>query len=492
MFRVLRRVMATLLLVALCAFFASACKRQESLLDPANPVHLTVWHYYNGQQLVAFDEMVNNFNQTQGRETGIFVESLSQDSVSNLAQMVLDAARGAAGAPPMPHIFGTYPDSAYGVMAMDKLTDLSAYMSQEDIAEYFPDFWQEGVIDGTPVIFPMAKSTEVLFIDQNAWDAFAGAIGEERAAAQCLSTWEGVAETAKVYYEYTDALTSDVPHDGKALLGMDSIANFVLVAMKQQGVDFMSSQDGKGAVNFDEGALRRLWDLYYPSMVRGYFCAVSPYRSDDMKIGLLMGFLGSSTGSSYFPDVVTFEDGTQAKTQLTVLPMPVMKGADRVVVQQGSGMAVSKSDERHEYASIEFLKWLTDAQRNLEFSIASGYMPVKTEALQGGLMGETLDDMQGSGDLARQKMAATFRVALEEVADYRLYYSHAFPGRLNIRYELDRWQSTAAKARADLLAAVEAGADYEEAVEAACGFAAFSAWMEDLKIQIDIVLAEVE
>ena len=39
-----------------------------------------------------------------------------------------------------------------------------------------------------------------------------------------------------------------------------------------------------------------------------------------------------------------------------------------------------KSDEKREYASVEFLKWFTDAQRNLQFSTESGYLPVKKEA----------------------------------------------------------------------------------------------------------------
>ena len=43
-------------------------------------------------------------------------------------------------------------------------------------------------------------------------------------------------------------------------------------------------------------------------------------------------------------------------------------------------MVVVKSDEKREYASVEFLKWFTDAQRNLQFSTESGYLPVKKEA----------------------------------------------------------------------------------------------------------------
>ena len=47
---------------------------------------------------------------------------------------------------------------------------------------------------------------------------------------------------------------------------------------------------------------------------------------------------------------------------------------------RGAGMAVSKSDEAHEYASIQFLKWFTEKERNTLFSAGSSYLPVKKEA----------------------------------------------------------------------------------------------------------------
>ena len=44
-------------------------------LDPKDPVSLTVWHYYNGSQQAAFDALVEEFNDTAGRERGVYVQS---------------------------------------------------------------------------------------------------------------------------------------------------------------------------------------------------------------------------------------------------------------------------------------------------------------------------------------------------------------------------------------------------------------------------------
>ncbi len=43
-------------------------------------------------------------------------------------------------------------------------------------------------------------------------------------------------------------------------------------------------------------------------------------------------------------------------------------------------MVVTTSTPQKEYASVVFLKWFTEAERNLRFSSLSGYLPVKKEA----------------------------------------------------------------------------------------------------------------
>lgn len=43
-------------------------------------------------------------------------------------------------------------------------------------------------------------------------------------------------------------------------------------------------------------------------------------------------------------------------------------------------MAVTKSDDEHEYAATVFLKWFSKKEQNLEFVCQSSYMPVLKEA----------------------------------------------------------------------------------------------------------------
>ena len=94
-------------------------------LDPNDPVSLTIWHYYNGSQQVAFDALTEEFNETIGREKGIYVQGYSQGSVSDLETAIRNSISGKVGAEAMPDIFSSYVDTAYEVEQAGALANLS-------------------------------------------------------------------------------------------------------------------------------------------------------------------------------------------------------------------------------------------------------------------------------------------------------------------------------------------------------------------------------
>ena len=143
------RILALLLGMAL--LFLTACSGKQNRtqikkvnLDPKNPVSITVWHYYNGDQQKAFDSLVTEFNETTGREMGIIVQGYSQGSVTDLENNVLDAANKKVGASKIPNIFAAYADTAYAVDQLGLAADLSEYLSEEELAEYIDGYIEEG------------------------------------------------------------------------------------------------------------------------------------------------------------------------------------------------------------------------------------------------------------------------------------------------------------------------------------------------------------
>lgn len=261
------------------------------------------------------------------------------------------------------------------------MASLDPYMTAEELEEYIPGYIAEGRFDqeGNLKIFPIAKSTEVFMLNKTDWDLFARDTG---ASLEELSTIEGVTDVARRYYEWSG---------GRAFFGRDAVANYMIIGSRQLGQEIFSVVNGKVTIQDDKEILRKLWDNLYVPHVQGWFAAYGKFRSDDIKTRDIIALVGSTSGAAYFPNKVNLSDTESYPVESLVMPAPVFKGGEAYAVQQGAGMVVTKSDAKTEYGAVVFLKWFTEAQRNLDFSISSGYLPVKKEANTQDMLNAALD-----------------------------------------------------------------------------------------------------
>lgn len=445
---------------------------QDSPLDARNPTIIEVWNYYNGDQLTAFDNLVKEFNESVGREKGIIVKSSSQGSVNDLESNVLAALRGEVGAAEVPNIFMAYADTAYTADQMGGIVDLKGYLTEEEISAYIDSYITEGDFSGGGdiKIFPMAKSTEVLVLNKTDWDVFAAETG---AGYEDLADMEGLVRTAQAYYEWTDAQTPDVNGDGRALFGRDAMANYMLIGSMQMGTEIFQVSEGRMTLNFDKETVRKLWDHYYVPFVKGYFAAAGRFRSDDIKTGNIISFVGASSGASFFPDVVNRSDGESYSIEMEVLPCPRFSGGEAYAVQQGAGMVVTEGSEAEIYASVEFLKWFTADEQNILFSVQSGYLPVTRTA-------NDKTAILNSGAEISPNMAKTLQVAVDMVNENQTYTTKAFEGGTKARNVLEYAMSDlAVQDRAIVAERLAAGQSLEEAAAEFCTDEYFDAWYEE-------------
>lgn len=467
-----RKLTALLLALVSAASVLAGCGKKDanpSLLSPNNPVAISVWHYYNGAQLAAFNEIVDQFNTTRGKELGVTVTGYSQGSVNDLQINVMNSVEGKVGAEEIPNIFAAYADTAYELDQMGVLVDLSAYLTPEQKAEYIDSYLSEGDFSGTGAvkIFPTAKSTELFLLNETDWQIFADATG---AKYSDFSTIEGLVETAQRYYEWTDSLT-ETPDDGKAFYGRDAMANYFLISGMQLGCEIFSVEDGKSVIHFDRDVIRRIWDAYYVPFIKGYFAASGRFRSDDIKIGNVLAYTGSSSGATFFPKMVATDDG-EYPINMRVFPAPQFEGSKGYAVQQGAGMVVTQGSDAEVAASLEFLMWFTQPERNIRFSIDSGYMPVTKAA-------NNIDTIRKqSGEIA-PVMDEVLSVAVETVQNNTLYTTKAFRSGVAARNILETCLSD--QAAADRAAVVQAIADGTAMEDAAAEYLTdeyFEAWYQ--------------
>ena len=415
--------------------------------------------------------MVEEFNATVGKEQNITVENCSQGNVNDLEAQVMASAQGKVGAEEMPNIFMAYADTAYAMDQMSELVDLAPYFTDEERAAYIGSYLTEGDFndDSSIKIFPVAKSVELLFLNDTDWQTFADATGAEYAD---LETIEGLVGAAEAYYNWTDAQT-ETPDDGKALFGRDAMANYMLIGAKQLGCTIFDAQDGSMTLNFDHDAVRTLWDNYYVPFIKGYFSASGRFRSDDVKTGNIIAYVGSSSSATFFPSQVIADDMDSHDITRKALESPKFANGEDYAVQQGAGMVVTKASDAEIQASLVFLKWFTSPEHNITFSVDSGYLPVTHE-------GNSIDAIRISGLALSDEMDEVLSAAVDTVNKNHLYTPHAFSGGTNARAILEYSMSDKASAdRAAVKEAMAQGQSFEEASAQFLSDECFEAWYQD-------------
>jgi len=463
--RIITGLIAAVLALSALTGCGTEAEEQESIT-------ISVWTYYNGAQLTAFNELITEFNKTVGAEKGIYVQGSSFGSVGDLETNVMDAAKGKVGAEEIPDIYGAYADTAYAMDQMGLVADLRPYFTDEELERYIPGYIEEGSFSesGSIKIFPIAKSTELFLLNKTDWDVFAEATG---ARLEDLETIESLTQTAQKYYEWTDSLTPE-KNDGRALFGRDAMANYLIIGSMQLGDEIFHVEDGVMTLHFERDTARKLWDNYYVPFIKGYFAASGRFRSDDAKTGNILSFVGSSSGATFFPKSISVNDKESYEIEMKVLPCPEFEGSEGYAVQQGAGLVVTAKDEKRVAAAVEFLKWFTQDEQNVSFSTNSGYMPVTKT-------GNTPDAVlknfpEGSNDVMR----AILTVGIETVNSNTLYTPKAFRGGSDARKVLEYSMSDlAAQDRATVVERLAEGQSLEQATEDFTSDEYFDEWYEE-------------
>ena len=341
-----------------------------SPLNPKEPVTLTMWHNYGGDMQQAMDYLIDQFNSTVGKEQGIVIDVTAISSSSELNKSLTMIVNGDPGAPDMPDIFTGYPKLAIQFWEKGLLTDLDNYFTEDELSAYVEAFVEEGRLsDGGLYVFPIAKSTEVLYVNQTLFDRFADATG---ASADMLSTFEGIAELSQMYYEWSG---------GKQFYAADSWFNFVEVGMAQLGGSIFEGE----ALSLDGDGFAHIFETVYAPAVEGGIAIYDGYSSDLSKTGDLVCSTGSSAGILFYGDTITYADGTVENVEYSILPYPVFENGTKTALQRGGGLMVAKSEEKKEYAAGVFIKWLTAPEQNMSFVANTGYLPVTRQAFENEL-----------------------------------------------------------------------------------------------------------
>ena len=390
-------IMAALLLCTSCS---NTMKKEET------PTTITLWHVYGGQTDSPLNDLIDQFNQTVGKEKGINVQVTSVSNTNTIHELVLAAANEEPGASELPDLFISYPKTVMALPDDSILVDYKDYFSEEEISDFIPAFVEEGMINDRLVVLPVAKSTEIMFINKTIFDRFSQDTG---VVIEDLDTWEGLFKAAEIYAEWTDAQTPDIPGDAKSMFVHDYYFNYFQVGAESLGENFF--KEDKMAFG---PAVKTAWEPLAKAALKGGVWLKGGYATESIRTGDSIVSVASSASILYYSDVVTYPDNTSEEITIISRPCPVFENGEKLVMQRGAGFCTVRSTPERERAAVTFLKWLTEPKHNVEFVTKTGYMPVTHSAFEDELS-------KAIENLESDKYISLYKAYMDTQANYEFY-----------------------------------------------------------------------
>lgn len=360
----MKKTLALLLALTFALFCFSGCS-ERSLLNPKNPVTLTLWHTYGEQADSPMNRLVSEFNKTIGKEKGIVISVKLMSSAGKIGGQLAEAQSGAPGALDMPDLFFCHNSDA-AKLGAENLLNWNDYFTDEERAGFVSDFLADGMIDERLVIFPVSKSTHVLYISDREFSRFSAATG---ATYSDLATWDGFFRTAEKYYEYS----------GKPFCAFD----YVQRAVELNAIEKGAKPDDlykNGYYDFDNATLKASYMQFAETLAKGHIMIAELYSNTHVMTGDVPCGAGSSAAVMYYNDTVTYPDNTSEPMELKILPLPQNENCPKYATQAGVGLCAYKTTDQKAEAASVFAHWLTEGKRNLAFVAETGYMPVRNDA----------------------------------------------------------------------------------------------------------------
>nr|MBQ4319137.1 extracellular solute-binding protein [Clostridia bacterium] len=337
----------------------------DTLLDPDNPVTLSYWHVYGEQADSPMNSLVEEFNSTVGLEKGIVVTVTNVTNTSKIGGQLKAALNNEPGASEMPDIFSAHTSHA-GLLGAENLVDWNEWFTEKELKKFVPEFLDSGKTDAGLSIFPVSKSSYCLFFNGSQFDRFSAATGVKY---EDLATWDGFFDAAAKYYEWSG---------GKPFCAFDYLIRHVELDLQSKKASPEFNENGW--FDTSDPMVYDSWMMFAEPLAKGHISVSDLYATTHIMTGSTLGGVCSTAGITYFNEKVTYSDNTSEPMNLRVLPLPMSGGEVEYIPQSGVGLAAYKTTDAKAEAAAVFVRWFTEAERNLDFVVQTGYMPVCIEA----------------------------------------------------------------------------------------------------------------
>lgn len=313
-----------------------------------------------------------------------------------------------------PDLSFCYPDHVALYNNAEVVTHLDSFIQSPefgiDSSNITGAFYGEGAAfgDGHMYALPFAKSTEVLYYDNDFFTAN---------ELEVPTTW------SEMWTLCEDILAID---ENCIPLGIDSEANLFIELAKQYGFDYTNTS---GEFLFDNEGTRSFVQSLANMYDEGYFTTQTLYGTytsslfsskTDPRCYMCIG----STGGAQYQYSDSFETG--------IAMIPAADGGSSAVISQGPSLCMFDKSADQELASWLVTKFLLSDEVQIDYAKASGYIPV-TQSAQNSATYQTYLD----GRTQNTKPGVIAKAAYQSVQQLPYYFtSAAFNGSSTARDEV--------------------------------------------------------
>lgn len=309
---------------------------------------IVFWHAMGGGQGEALEKLVSKFEE---ENPNIKVDLQNQGDYGDLSQKLTATMQSPDD---LPTITQAYGDWMVPFQEGDLIVDLKPYIENEEIGFDDYDDILEGLReetnqDGMITSLPFNKSTEVLWYNKTLFDEL---------GLEVPTNFDELKEVSEKIYE-----EKNIPG-----VGFDALSNYYATYLKDKGVDMDSSLD----VTSDES--KEAVNYYLDGIKGGYFriAGTDQYMSGPFANEQVGAYIGSNAGEVYI------KDGVDGKFDYEAASYPAGES-----VQQGTNIYMfANASPEEKTAAYEFLKFLTSKESQIEFGLATGYMPIRQSAIE--------------------------------------------------------------------------------------------------------------
>lgn len=320
-------------------------------------VTINYWHYLSGDYGTAHENMVQEFNRLH---PDIHVEVLYTGNQFATRDKVLAAVAG--GQPPEVSLVDQFWPPL--MVSTGALVPISQFV---DVDEYFADYCDIPLdtvtVNGKIWTMPFSLSNQILFYNKDMFRAVG--LDPEKPP----TTWDELVEYGKL-------LTRDVDGDGRidewgvnftTRANVGAVYSFITF-LWQAGGEIYNEDFTKAAFNSPEAveAVRFWTDLAHTHNI----LSLSP-PTEGFEIGRIAMQYSSTSSIEATRNKVKFDFG--------VASLPGHKNT--VTGVGGSSLAIFKTSKEREEAAWKFVEWMSSAENNLKWSMATGYTPLRHSVL---------------------------------------------------------------------------------------------------------------